>query len=74
MNFYYILIVIIGIIGIIGFVLTFMLANKKEKQAVNHDVSGTTYKHRIIGNPALIAYVAFFVIAFIIIFIVMKFQ
>lgn len=51
MKFYYILIIIIGIIG---FVLTFLLAKKSEKQEVDHGVSGTTYKHRIIGNPSLI--------------------
>jgi len=67
-------IILIAIVGIIGFVLTFVLANKKEKQAVNFDVRETTYKHRIIGNPALIAYAAFFFIALIIILIVMNLQ
>jgi FtsZ-interacting cell division protein ZipA len=63
--------IIVAIVGIIGFLLTIILANKKEKQAVNFDVRETTYKHRIIGNPALIAYAGFFFIALIIIFIVM---
>jgi FtsZ-interacting cell division protein ZipA len=66
--------IIVAIVGIIGFLLTIIFANKKEKQAVNFDVRETTYKHRIIGNPALIAYAAFFFIALIIILIVMKLQ
>jgi hypothetical protein len=65
-------IILIAIVVIIGFVLTLILANKKEKQAVNCDVSETTYKHRIIANPALLAYAAFFLIALIITLIVMK--
>jgi FtsZ-interacting cell division protein ZipA len=71
MNVY---LIIVAIVGIIGFLLTIILANKKEKQAVNFDVRETTYKHRIIGNPALIAYAAFFFIALILILIVMKLQ
>ena len=67
-------IILIVIVAIIGFVLTIILANKKEKQAVNFDVRETTYKHRVIGNPALITYGAFFIIALVIILIVMNLQ
>lgn len=52
---------------IIGLFLSFVISRKNQTQELDRSMSTTTYKHRILANPGLIAYASIILIAIVVI-------
>ncbi|MBP1995148.1 putative membrane protein [Paenibacillus eucommiae] len=59
--------IIAAVMLIISLILSFLFARRQQNHEIDKSMSATTYKHRILGNPGLIAHVAFSVIGLVLI-------
>ncbi|UFJ41182.1 hypothetical protein LOK74_01065 [Brevibacillus humidisoli] len=62
MNYEYILYGIFTLILVGSFIYTFMIGKRKQRKELDNDTAEVTVKHKVMGNPVVIAYMIGFAI------------
>lgn len=52
---------------LIGLILSFIVARRQQNHELDKTMSVTTYKHRILANPAFIAYASIIVVGVVLV-------